>query len=295
VERGNKRIELVVVTGVSGAGKSLAIKCLEDLGFYCIDNLPTTLIPEVARLCFQSGIKLDRIALGIDIREGEFLGALPQTLKGIRNLGITSKILFLDASDSVIRRRFDETRRRHPLQTPNRTLEEAMKIEREHLENLKENADIALDTSGLSPWTLRDKVKELFTDHARKGVLTINLISFGYKYGLPTESDLVFDVRFLPNPHYEEELSSLSGKDSRVVEFVMGSEVSKNFLDVFLGFIRYVIPMYVKEGKSYLTISIGCTGGKHRSVVITDLLHRFLEKEDMDLDILTTHRDVDKL
>jgi UPF0042 nucleotide-binding protein len=269
-------ISLVIVTGLSGAGKSQAIRCLEDLGFFCVDNLPPMLIPKITELCQQSGGKIKRFALVIDVRGGLFFDSLSEELKNLTKQGIKYKVLFLEASDAVLVRRFKETRRQHPLDVEGGSVLEAIQAERIRLQELRGSAHIILNTSEMSARDLKENMTQLFGVVNEFIPLTVTMISFGYKYGIPLDADLVMDVRFLPNPNYVDELKHLTGLDSAVVKYVFDSQVTKNFVRRFHNLLQFLIPFYVKEGKRHLVVAIGCTGGQHRSVAITEKLARLL-------------------
>ncbi|MEW5766042.1 MAG: RNase adapter RapZ [bacterium] len=283
----------IIITGLSGAGKTQAADFFEDRGFFCVDNLPTTLIPLFAELCSRSKTPIKDVALVIDIREGEFLTNLFDALSNISQKGIEYKILFLEALDGVLSRRFKESRRRHPLGI-SRSLDEYIQTERKALSPLKERADLVVDTSYLTPGDLREKLKEAFLTLAKPREMTIILTSFGYKYGAPMDTDLLFDVRFLPNPHYIEELQPLTGQDKPVIDYVMQWPVTKNFLKIFFELMGFLVPQYMAEGKTYLTIAIGCTGGKHRSITITEMLGEFIQQQGLKANLIVKHRDMDK-
>ena len=284
-------IKFVIVTGLSGAGKTQAIWCLEDLGFFCVDNLPPTLIPKFAELCAQSEGKINKIALVVDIRGGGFFDAVYDSLENLKTLGIKCEILFLDASDETLVRRFKESRRRHPLGTHGRVLE-GIREERLKLEELKGKASKVIDTSELSNKQLKEQITLLYGGDNEEQNLNINVMSFGYKYGIPMDADLVFDVRFLPNPHYIEELRPLTGNDSEVQEYVLDSPVSRTFMRKFSGLIKFLIPHYIKEGKTSLVIAIGCTGGQHRSVTLVNKLFESLKTNNYLVN--KRHRDLEK-
>jgi len=269
-------IRLVIVTGLSGAGKTQAIRCLEDMGFFCVDNLPAMLIPKITELCQQSGGKVKRVALVIDVR-GLFFDSLSEELKKLTKQGIKYEILFLEASDAVLVRRFKETRRQHPLGEDGSILE-AIRSERVRLQELRGLANIIIDTSDMTPRLLKENLCQLFrvVDDARP--ITISLLSFGYKYGIPLDADLVIDVRFLPNPNYVEELKHLTGLDPAVSNYVFSYPVTKSFVRRFVSLVQFLIPNYVKEGKTHLVIAIGCTGGQHRSVAIVERLAELLRR-----------------
>jgi UPF0042 nucleotide-binding protein len=282
--------QIVIVTGLSGSGKSVAIKCFEDLGFYCIDNLPTVLLPTFAELCAHAE-DIRRIALGIDIRDRDFPISFSAQVSALRQAGFACEILFLEARDEVLARRYSETRRKHPLaeQVP---VPEAITIERHTLTELRTIADRIIDTSDYNVHQLRAALASWYTtvNHLRR--MTISVLSFGYKYGLPFNADLVFDVRFLPNPHFVEHLRAGSGNDQSVVDYVLASHVTQDFLKRCFEFIDFLLPHYEREGKAYLTIALGCTGGRHRSVALGNLLHQHLQGQGYQLTL--THRDLEK-
>lgn len=285
----------IIVTGMSGAGKSSAINVFEDLGFFCVDNLPTVLILKFAEVVAQSGGNIGKVALGIDVREREYLDNLFHGLNELSGLRIRYEILFLEASDEALLHRFSETRRRHPLDIDRKrySVLEGIQQERQILAEIKARADKIIDTSGLTPKELRDAiVQSFFYKVEPKAGLRINLVSFGYKHGLPLDADLVFDVRFLPNPQYREELKTYTGNDKKVRDFVLSFPATQKFLKKFFKLVKFLIPYYVKEGKSYLTIGIGCTGGRHRSVTVVNELERYLS--NMHCDLKAQHRDINK-
>ncbi len=281
-------MEFVVLTGMSGAGKTLALRSFEDMGYFCIDNLPPALIPKFADLCNQSEGNVNKVAIVVDIRGGGFFKDLHSVLD---SLPIDVTILFLEASDDVIIRRFKETKRSHPLEMNGRIIDGIIK-ERELLEQLRDKASMVLDTSDLNGHQLIAKMKEIFTKNEEERELIINIISFGFKYGIPIDSDMVFDVRFLPNPFYEAHLKHQTGNEKAVQEYVMAGEKTQEFLDKLVDMVEFLIPSYKEEGKSQLIISIGCTGGKHRSVTIANKLMEKLEKGHKKVKIY--NRDIDK-
>ncbi|MCD6288587.1 MAG: RNase adapter RapZ [Candidatus Hydrogenedentes bacterium] len=282
---------VVVITGMSGAGKSTAARCLEDIGFYCIDNLPTTLIPKLGEFLTQAQPSLSKIALVIDVREGELFDSIPQEINELRRMGLKCEILFLDASDMTLIRRFSQTRRRHPL-GGHSSLLEGIRREREMLVAMKDMADWIVDTTEDNVHLLRERIAARFTSQDERTKLDIRIVSFGYRFGVPAEADLVFDVRFLPNPFYIEGLGPLSGEDTPVREFVLGHEVTGQFIEKCMDLLRFLLPRYLAEGKVYLTIALGCTGGRHRSVVMADEIRRLLETDGYDVRI--RHRDIDR-
>ncbi len=284
-------VDLVIVTGMSGAGKTVAVQSLEDLGFFCVDNLPPVLIPKFAEILHQSGGKIGKAALVIDLRGGEFFSALSEALEVLKQMDyLRVQILFLDADDQTLVRRYKETRRRHPLSAAASPLE-GIQLERQKLQAIKEQAHLIIDTSRLKPRELRDKLAAILASRDEER-LAIHVLSFGFKFGVPMDADLVFDVRFLPNPYYEESLRALSGKDEPVYRYVMESEGADVYLRRLSDFILYLLPLYAREGKSQLVIGIGCTGGRHRSVAIAEYLGQLLREQHYDARV--EHRDIQK-
>ena len=280
-------MRFVIVTGMSGAGKSTAMKMLEDFGYFCVDNLPIALIKKFADLSFDSKGKIDKVALGVDIRSGN-VNDLERVLDEIPQ----KEIFFIDAGDETLIKRFKETRRTHPLVSQGR-VDEGIALERKELKVLKERADYIVNTDNLLTRDLRSEMEKIFVENKDYKNLFINILSFGFKYGIPVDSDLVFDVRFMPNPYYEEDLKHKTGNDKEVQDFVLSSPVSGEFLEKLQDMIRFLIPNYIAEGKHQLVISIGCTGGKHRSVTIANRLYECLKKDEED-GIKITHRDIGK-
>jgi RNase adapter protein RapZ len=284
-------LDVTVVTGMSGAGRSAAADVLEDLGFFVIDNLPPELIPKVAELG-RGREGASRFALVVDTRAGEFLPELESALAELRESGARTRVLFLDASDEVLVRRFDTTRRRHPVAESHR-VSEGITRERQLLEEIKAQADVVVDTSELNVHELRDRLRELFGEPADvPSGLQINVVSFGYKHGLPLDVDLVFDCRFLPNPHWIDSLRPLPGTDPKVRRYVMKQDETQAFLEELEKLFSLVLPAYVREGKSYLSIGVGCTGGRHRGVVIAAEIARLLER--LGFPARVHHRDLDR-
>ena len=281
-------MKFIIVTGLSGSGKSEAMRSLEDMGFYCVDNLPPALIPKFAELCYQSNSTIDKVALGIDVRGRKFFKALHESLNVLRKDKYPFEILYLDCSDDILLKRYKMTRRNHPLAI-NRQIPEGIKIERTILEPLKEIADCIIDTSIMKPKDLKEEISKIYANGEVNNNLTISVVSFGFKHGIPSDSDLVFDVRFLPNPYYVEELRNKTGDDQEVRDYVMDSEISHQFYDKLLDMINFLVPQYIKEGKHHLVISIGCTGGRHRSVTICNLISDELMKQDYR--VVKKHRD----
>ncbi len=283
-------LRLVVVTGLSGSGKSTAIKVLEDLGFYCIDNLPVALIPRFVEVWESSSEEVRRVALGLDVRERHFLDEFPRIFEELRARGVALEVLYLEASDDVLVRRFSETRRPHPA-AGGGILADGIRREREKLRPLREVASRILDTSALTVHELRSALRDL-VERPEAGTMTIALVSFGYKYGLPTDADLALDCRFLPNPFFVEELRARTGADAAVADWVLRREESQEFLGRVLDLLAFTLPLYQREGKSYLTIALGCTGGRHRSVVLVEELSRRLAERGHR--VLVRHRDADR-
>ncbi|MGI6649320.1 MAG: RNase adapter RapZ [Bacillota bacterium] len=283
-----QEIRIVIITGLSGAGKSQAVRCLEDLGYYCVDNLPPSLLPKFIELCLQSDGKIPRIALVIDIRGGRFFDSLFESLDSLNQQGIYYEILFLEAADEILVRRFKESRRRHPLSPLGRVLE-GIAQERQRLEELRGRANKIIDTSNLSVHELKEQITELFGSRSAGSQITLSVTSFGYKYGILMDADLVMDVRFLPNPYYVEGLRELTGTDERVKKFVLGHEVTRSFITQFIQLLKFLIPHYIAEGKTHLGIAIGCTGGQHRSVVMAIEIGEALG--EMGYPVLVKHRD----
>jgi UPF0042 nucleotide-binding protein len=280
-------LHLIVVTGLSGSGKSTAIHVLEDLGFYCIDNLPVALIPRLVELWEGARADVRRVALGIDVREGHFLDAFARVFEELRAAGVAFEVLYLEANDDVLMRRFSETRRPHPA-AGGGVLADGIRRERERMRSLREVADRILDTSALTVHQLRDALRDL-VERPEPGTMTVALVSFGYKYGLPTDTDLVFDCRFLPNPFFVEDLRDRTGTETPVAEYVLGRDETQEFLQRVVELLEFALPRYQREGKSYLTIALGCTGGRHRSVVLVEELRRRLQEHGHR--VLIRHRD----
>jgi RNase adapter protein RapZ len=283
-------LDVTIITGMSGAGRSSAADVLEDLGFFVIDNLPPALVVKVAELG-RGSEGPQRFGLVIDVRSGEFVDALVAALAELQAMGANTRVLFLDAADDVLVRRYEESRRKHPL-TAGERVSEGITSERALLEDLKGSADVVVDTTDLNVHELRDRLSELFDDDQRAGELQTSIVSFGYKHGLPIDVDLVFDCRFLPNPHWVEELRPLPGTDPRVREYVLAQPETAPFLEALERLFALLLPAFVREGKSYLSIGVGCTGGRHRSVVIASELVRLLESHDVAAAVY--HRDVDR-
>jgi UPF0042 nucleotide-binding protein len=284
-------IAVVIITGLSGAGKSFAIKCFEDMGYFCVDNLPTTLIPTFAELCTQSSRPIRRIALGVDVREGEYLAHFVETLEALRARGHRVEVLFLEAGDEALVRRYHETRRRHPLAGEGSVLD-GIRAERHALAHLREVAGRIIDTSGLTVHQFKDRLQQTYGLQEGRGALTVSLVSFGFKYGLPYDADLVLDVRFLPNPHFVEELRALDGRHARAAAFVLSHDDTRQFMARIEDLLRFLLPLYEREGKAYLTVAVGCTGGRHRSVTLVEALRAFLDEAGYQP--IVRHRDLER-
>jgi UPF0042 nucleotide-binding protein len=278
--------ELVIITGMSGSGKASVLKAFEDLGYYCVDNLPVELIPRFAELALQSR-DIRRTALVVDVREGSKLAKLPGMLQSVRQM-IPTKVVFLEASDSVLLRRFSETRRPHPLGTDS-TVKSALKQERRHLSKIRRLADFVIDTSKFNVHELRAHINERFLEKSPDKGILVSCVSFGFRQGVPEDSDLVFDVRFLPNPHFVPEFRPLTGRDPRVAKYIRSFPQTREFISRISDLLVYLLPHYIHEGKSYLTISFGCTGGQHRSVMMAEEVGKHLRKAGYRVKVV--HRD----
>lgn len=281
-------MEFVIVTGLSGAGKSQAMKIMEDLGYYCMDNLPPSLIPKFIDLYIQSKDRIKKVALVVDIRGGSFFNDLFKNLDELKVEGYKFKILFLDCDDNVLVKRYKELRRPHPL-NPQGSIIEGIIKEREMLEEVKQKSDYIINTSNFTTGMLKENIKNEFLEGKKVDNFIVSISSFGYKHGILIDADLVFDVRFLPNPHYVEELRPMTGNDKPVKDYVMKWDETKTFVDKLTDMIDFLIPLYIKEGKNQLMIGIGCTGGKHRSVTIANYLYDYLMNNGHKVSI--NHRD----
>ena len=282
-------LRAIVVTGLSGSGKSTALDVLEDLGFYCVDNLPVALLPRLVELWRASDGEFSRAAFGIDVRAGHFLDDVPRVFQELRAAGVALEVLYLEATDDVLVRRYSETRRRHPTEDAS-GIGGAIQRERALLQSLRERADRILDTSAFTVHQLRDRLRELIEGQGGAHDLTVTLVSFGYKYGLPIDLDLAFDCRFLPNPFFVETLRPRTGTDPAVMDYVLASDGAAEFLEHVVGLLRFGLPRYQREGKAYLTVGIGCTGGRHRSVALAETLRARLA--DTGYGIMVRHRDL---
>lgn len=285
-------MKFVIVTGMSGAGKGTAVKMMEDMGYYCVDNLPIPLMEEFVELAVTTREELSKVAVSIDVRSGDALQELQAVLDRIREKGISFEILFLEAEDTVLIKRYKETRRNHPL-SQNGRIDKGIDLERKKLEFIKKQADYIIDTSRLLSRELKIELEKIFIKEQEYRSLYITVLSFGFKYGIPIDSDLVFDVRFLPNPYYIEELRPKTGNDAEIQDFVMQYKEAHDFLDKLEDMVEFLIPNYISEGKNQLVISIGCTGGKHRSVTLANELYNRL-KDHVGYGIKIEHRDIGK-
>jgi len=284
-------IRLVIITGMSGAGKTQVVRAMEDLGYFCVDNLPPMLIPKFAELCLQSAGQVNKIGLVVDIRGREFFDTLIQTLEELEKQGHRYEMLFLEASDETLIRRYKETRRRHPM-APHGRISEGIMRERERVDQVRGRATHIIDTSELSTADLREKITALFTSEHEYQRMNITVVSFGFKYGIPLDADMVFDVRFLPNPYYVESLRRKSGAVFEVGEYIWKWPITQQFMEKVKDFVDFLVPNYIKEGKSQLIIAIGCTGGMHRSVFIAGKIYEGLKKKGYKVNL--DHRDIKK-
>lgn len=283
----------VIVTGMSGAGKSTALKMLEDMGYFCVDNLPVPLIPKMADLLRVPGTEINKAALGVDIRSGQNFRELERVLEELDTSGMRYEILYLESSEDVLIKRYKETRRFHPLSGKDGRVDQGIREERKRLTFLKQRADYLIDTSHMLTRELRAELTKIFVENKEYKNLYISVLSFGFKYGIPADADLVFDVRFLPNPYYIEELRPKSGNDKEVRDYVMENDKAKEFLTKLTDMVEFLIPNYIQEGKTQLVIGIGCTGGKHRSVTLANELYTAL-KHNENYGIRIEHRDIGK-
>ena len=273
--RGTRRF--VILTGLSGSGKTQAIRALEDLGYFCIDNLPTQLISTMAELAAREASSLEKVAIVVDVREKEFLSQFPRVFRKLRaEPNLKPTLIFLEASHSALVRRFSETRRPHPL-ARDRSVSEGITEERDKLNQIRAMADLIIDTTSLTVHELRDIFMQMSRDGRKRADMVVNLVSFGYKNGVPLDADLVFDVRCLPNPHFVDSLRKLTGRDTAVIRYMRKHGATQDFLDRLTSFLKFALPQYVAEGKSYLTVAVGCTGGQHRSVMIAEALKKSLK------------------
>lgn len=286
-----KNIRVVIITGLSGSGKSTVLKAMEDIGFFCVDNLPIVLLPKFLEIRSDAASEISKIALVMDLRERTFIEKHVQVVSRLKRKGYQIEILFLEASDEVLLQRFSVTRRPHPL-SEDRTISESIKLERETLSSLKDMASDVIDTSLCNIHELKEIIYQRYHTALKGKRITINLISFGYKYGLPHDADIVMDVRFLPNPYFVKDLKDYDGNDEKVEQYVLQWEETKKFLDELYRLTSFLMPQYEKEGKTYLNIAMGCTGGRHRSVVITNQLEKHFLQKGFQINI--HHRDIDR-
>jgi len=284
-------LDIFIITGLSGSGKSFAIRALEDNGFFCVDNLPALLIPKFIDLCQGYEEEIMRIALGVDLRGGQFLQALPRVLDEVRRAGHHVQVLFFDASDDVLLRRFSETRRPHPLAGAG-SIQDGISRERKALESIRALADKVIDTSDFNVHQLKREMEQQFCAAPSARRMTLFLTSFGYKFGIPHDTDIILDVRFLPNPYFVNELRPKSGLEKEVEKYVLGEAETRGFLDRVYALLEFTLPLYEREGKSSLTLALGCTGGRHRSVVLVEALQRRLGGGPFRIHV--KHRDIDK-
>ena len=288
--RGSGRF--VVITGLSGSGKSQAIRALEDLGYFCVDNLPTMLIPTLAQLSLQQGTELQKVAIVVDVREGTFLSQFPTVWRRLKRMPrLEPSLIFLEATHAALVRRFSETRRPHPL-AANRSVSEGIHDERGRLDAIRSMADEIVDTSDLTVHELRTRFMSFARHQAHRSPLVVSLVSFGFKHGVPLDADLVFDARFLPNPHFVPRLKPLTGRDRAVVRFIERHAVTQEFVQKLSDMLRFLVPQYVNEGKSYLTVGIGCTGGRHRSVMLADKMRSVVSAIE-GVKVSVRHRDLE--
>ncbi len=283
-------LDIMIITGLSGSGKSFAIRALEDNGFFCVDNLPALLIPKFIDLCEGYQEEIRRIALGVDLRGGQFLLALPQVLSDMRGANHHVQVVFFDASDDVLLRRFSETRRPHPLAAQG-SIQDGISRERKALESIRALADKVIDTSDFNVHQLKHEMEQQFCQAPQTRRMALFFTSFGYKYGIPHDTDMILDVRFLPNPYFVNELRPKSGLESEVKEYVLGNPETRLFLDRLYALLEFALPLYEREGKSSLTLALGCTGGRHRSVVLVEELQR---RFGQNFPVHIKHRDIDK-
>jgi len=285
----NENIQFIIVTGLSGAGRSSISHAFEDLNFFVVDNMPPELIPKFGEICIKSQKKINKVLLVLDIRGGFTADELFCALNELKKMDISYKILFLEASDNVLVKRFSETRRKHPL-GDRLILKDAIEKERQMLMPLREKASFIVNTSKLTVWKLKEMVSKVFDDLKLNSTLIINLVSFGYKHGIPEDADMILDLRFLPNPFYEENLKNLTGKDKEVADYILSHQIAQAFREKLFDFVDFLLPEYVREGKSKMEIALGCTGGQHRSVLFCELLYSHLISKNFS--VIVKHREI---
>jgi UPF0042 nucleotide-binding protein len=286
-----KHLRVVIISGLSGSGKSTALKALEDIGFYCVDNMPVVLLPKFLEIQSDPAKQIDQVAMVMDLREKSFLEKYPRVFNRLRQQGYRIEVIFIDANDEILLHRFSETRRVHPVSVKGSVME-GVRLEREMLFPLKEMADWVIDTSSLNVHQLKDAVQRAFLASSDKKRLIVSVVSFGYRYGLPADADVVFDVRFLPNPHFIEELKPHDGHHPGVRDYVMATDEAKGFIQRLFDLMDFIVPLYEREGKARINIALGCTGGHHRSVVMANQLGGYFSEKDYLVNI--THRDITK-
>lgn len=285
-------MEFLIITGLSGAGKSRAADVLEDLDYYCVDNMPVALMPRFAELCIATGGRYEKVALVTDVRERDGFGELLRTLDELKNINCSSRILYMDSDTRTLIRRYKESRRPHPLAAPGMSIEDAIKHEKELLAPIRERADYIVDSSSLTLGKLQNRLYDIFASDGKKRGIDVTVMSFGYKYGLPMSADIVLDARFLPNPYYVDELRPMCGLDRPVRDYVFACQQTRDFMEQLEKMIDFLLPLYVEEGKLALTIAIGCTGGQHRSVALAAALNGHLGAQGVNS--VNVNRDVDK-
>lgn len=285
-----KKLNIFIITGLSGSGKSSAIAALEDTGFYCVDNMPVALLPKFVELPIESDPEIAGLAFVMDLREKGFLSMYPSIFESLKEKGYKLTILFLEADENILLERYSQTRRHHPM-SQGKSLLEGIRTENEQLKKLKTIADKIINTSHYNVHKLKSVIRNIAIQSKDFAPMSINILSFGFKYGVPSDASLIMDVRFLLNPHFVPDLKVLDGKDEKVKNYVLDSDDTQTFLKKYLDFLDYLIPLYEKEGKAYLTIGVGCTGGRHRSVVIAEAISKHIEKPGRK--IMITHRDID--
>ncbi len=286
-----ENFRLIIVTGMSGAGKTQVIQVLEDMGYFCVDNLPPVLIPKFSELCRQGGERISQVALVVDIRGGEFFDALAEALKSLEEMKVPYEIVYMDASDETLIRRYKESRRSHPL-APNDRITTGLSKERTILESIRFRADYVIDTSNMKTAKLKEYLKKKFVQVGQKEGMSVTVVSFGFKYGIPLDADMMWDVRFLPNPYYIEEYRHKTGRTQVVSEYINGFDVTQEFKKKYFDLIDFLLPNYEQEGKSQFVVAVGCTGGMHRSVCMAEELYRHLKEEGHRVTI--EHRDMTK-